>query len=151
MATVDQTNLVTSPEDYSEEMARTLATLLGGGIPLVNAVEIAGRSMTNRFLAGELAEVGDRVREGESFAAAMLARGVFPDVAVKMVEVGESTGALQEMLNSLAEFYDEEIETEVARFITLVEPLILVIMGIVIALVVLALYMPLFELSSVVR
>jgi type IV pilus assembly protein PilC len=66
------------------------------------------------------------------------------------VEVGESTGALQEMLNSLAEFYDEEIETEVARFITLVEPLILVIMGIVIAMVVLALYMPLFELSSVV-
>jgi len=67
-----------------------------------------------------------------------------------MVEVGESTGALQEMLNSLAEFYDEEIETEVGRFITLVEPLILVIMGIVIAVVVLALYMPLFELSSVV-
>ena len=90
------------------------------------------------------------MREGESFAAALLARGVFPDVAVKMVEVGESTGALQEMLNSLAEFYDEEIETEVARFITLVEPLILVVMGVVIALVVLALYMPLFELSSVV-
>jgi len=134
----------------TSQLARTLGTLLGGGIPLVNALEIAGRSMTNRFLARELAEVGDRVREGESFAAAMLARRVFPDVAVKMVEVGESTGALQEMLNSLAEFYDEEIETEVGRFITLVEPLILVIMGIVIALVVLALYMPLFELSSVV-
>jgi type IV pilus assembly protein PilC len=73
------------------------------------------------------------------------------DVAVKMVEVGESTGALQEMLNSLAEFYDEEIETEVARFITLIEPVILVVMGAVIALVVLALYMPLFELSSVVQ
>ena len=134
----------------TSQLARTLATLLGGGIPLVNALEIAGRSITNRFLAGELTEVGNRVREGESFAAAMLARGVFPDVAVKMVEVGESTGALQEMLNSLADFYDEEIETEVARFITLVEPLILVIMGVVIALVVLALYMPLFELSSVV-
>jgi type IV pilus assembly protein PilC len=67
-----------------------------------------------------------------------------------MIEVGESTGALQEMLNSLAEFYDEEIETEVGRFITLVEPVILVFMGIVIAIVVLALYMPLFELSSVV-
>ena len=135
----------------TSQMARTVATLLGGGIPLVNALEIAGRSMTNRFLAGELNEVGLRVREGESFAASMLARRVFPDVAVKMIEVGESTGALQEMLNSLAEFYDEEIETEVARFITLVEPLILVIMGIVIAMVVLALYMPLFELSSVVR
>jgi type IV pilus assembly protein PilC len=134
----------------TSQLARTLATLLGGGIPLVNALEIAGRSMTNRFMAAELVEVGHRVREGASFASAMLARRVFPDVAVKMVEVGESTGALQEMLNSLAEFYDEEIETEVGRFITLVEPLILVIMGVVIALVVLALYMPLFELSSVV-
>ena len=132
------------------QLARTLATLLGGGIPLVNALEIGTRSMTNRYLAGELSEVGRRVREGDSFAASLLARGVFPDVAVKMVEVGESTGALQEMLNSLAEFYDEEIETEVSRFITLIEPLILVIMGAVIALVVLALYMPLFELSSVV-
>jgi type IV pilus assembly protein PilC len=116
----------------------------------VNALEIGSRSMTNRYLAGELAEVNRRVREGGSFAQSLLARGVFPDVAVKMVEVGEQTGALQEMLNSLAEFYDEEIETEVARFITLIEPLILVVMGAVIALVVLALYMPLFELSSVV-
>jgi type IV pilus assembly protein PilC len=132
------------------QLARTLATLLGGGIPLVNALEIGGRSMSNRFLAGELGEVTRRVREGESFSSSLLARGVFPDVAVKMVEVGESTGALQEMLNSLAEFYDEEIETEVARFITLIEPVILVVMGAVIALVVLALYMPLFELSSVV-
>jgi type IV pilus assembly protein PilC len=132
------------------QMARTLATLLGGGIPLVNALEIGGRSMSNRYLAVELGEVTRRVREGQSFSASLLARGVFPDVAVKMVEVGESTGALQEMLNSLAEFYDEEIETEVARFITLIEPVILVVMGAVIALVVLALYMPLFELSSVV-
>ena len=107
--------------------------------------------MTNRHLAGEIGEVSQRVREGVSFAAALRARGVFPDVAVKMVEVGESTGALQEMLNSLAEFYDEEIDTEVARFITLIEPVILVVMGAVIALVVLALYMPLFELSSVVQ
>ena len=74
---------------------------------------------------------------------------MFPDVAVKMVEVGESTGALQEMLNSLAEFYDEEIDTEVGRFITIIEPLLLIFMGIIIAGVVLALYMPLFELSSV--
>jgi type IV pilus assembly protein PilC len=134
----------------TSQVARTLSTLLGGGIPLVNALEIGSRSMTNRYLAGELAEVNRRVREGGSFAQSLLARGVFPDVAVKMVEVGEQTGALQEMLNSLAEFYDEEIETEVARFITLIEPLILVVMGAVIALVVLALYMPLFELSSVV-
>jgi type IV pilus assembly protein PilC len=134
----------------TSQLARTLATLLGGGIPLVNALEIAGRALSNRHLAAEIEEVTRRVREGESFAGALLARGVLPDVAVKMVEVGESTGALQEMLNSLADFYDEEIETEVARFITLIEPVILVIMGIVIAAVVLALYMPLFELSSVI-
>jgi type IV pilus assembly protein PilC len=132
------------------QLARTLATLLGGGVPLVNAIEIGVRSMSNRYLAAELDEVRQRVQEGQSFAQALLARGVFPDVAVKMVEVGESTGALQEMLNSLADFYDEEIETEVSRFITLIEPVLLVVMGVVIAVVVLALYMPLFELSSVV-
>jgi type IV pilus assembly protein PilC len=133
----------------TSQLARTLATLLGGGIPLVNALEIGGAAMSNRYLASQVREVTVRVREGQSFAQAMLARGVFPDVAVKMVEVGESTGALQEMLNSLADFYDEEIETEVGRFITLIEPVVLVVMGIVIAVVVLALYMPLFELSSV--
>jgi type IV pilus assembly protein PilC len=134
----------------TSQVARTLATLLGGGIPLVNALEIAGRSMTNRFMARELEEAGRRVREGQSFGTALRARGVFPDVAIKMIDVGESTGALEEMLNSLADFYDEEIETEVGRFITLIEPAILVVMGIVIAVVVLALYMPLFELTSVI-
>ena len=134
----------------TSQAARTLATLLGGGIPLVQALDIAAKSLSNRFMASELGAAQRRVQEGQSFAAAMRERGVFPDVAVKMIEVGESTGALQEMLNSLADFYDEEIETEVSRFITLVEPVILVIMGVIIAMVVLALYMPLFELSSVV-
>ncbi len=140
----------TARKFFTSQLARTLATLLGGGIPLVNALEISVRSLSNQHLARDLDRVRVRVQEGQGFAAALRERNVFPDVAVKMVEVGESTGALQEMLNSLAEFYDEEIETEVGRFITLVEPVILVIMGIVIAVVVLALYMPLFELTSVV-
>jgi type IV pilus assembly protein PilC len=133
----------------TSQAARTLSTLLGGGIPLVQALDIAGRAMSNRFLASEMDIVRQRVQEGAGFAPSLAARGVFPDVAVKMVEVGESTGALQEMLNSLAEFYDEEIDTEVGRFITIIEPLLLILMGIIIAGVVLALYMPLFELSSV--
>jgi len=135
---------------FTSQMARMLATLLGGGIPLVNALEICVRSLSNRHLSREMDRVRVRVQEGQGFAGALRERAIFPDVAVKMVEVGESTGALQEMLNSLAEFYDEEIETEVGRFITLVEPVLLVIMGIIIAIVVLALYMPLFELTSVV-
>lgn len=132
------------------QLARTLGTLLGGGIPLVNALEVSARSIGNHYMAQELEAVTQRVREGESLASSLTVRAIVPDVAVKMVEVGESTGALQDMLGSLADFYDEEIETEVGRFVMLIEPTILVVMGIVIAGLVLALYMPLFRLSSVI-
>jgi type II secretory pathway component PulF len=133
----------------TSQAARTLATLLGGGIPLVNALEISARAIGNRYMARELQTAAHQVREGRALAAAMAERGEFPDVAVKMVEVGESTGALQDMLNSVADFYDEEIETGLGRFVTLVEPILLVTMGLVIAALLLALYMPLFQLSSV--
>jgi type IV pilus assembly protein PilC len=133
----------------TSQMARTLSTLLGGGLPLVNALDIAARSVGNRFMATELDVVAARVREGSSFAGALEARHVFPDVAVKMAEVGESTGALQDMLNTVADFYDEEISTNMERFVTLIEPVLLVVMGIVIAGLLLALYMPLFQLGSV--
>ena len=133
----------------TSQMARTLATLLGGGLPLVNALDIAARSVGNQYMASQLDIVSARVREGESFAGALEARGVFPEVAVKMAEVGESTGALQEMLNTVADFYDEEISTTMDRFVTLIEPVLLVFMGLVIAGLLLALYMPLFQLSSV--
>jgi len=133
----------------TSQMARTLATLLGGGLPLVNALEIVAKSVGNQYMAAQLGIVNARVKEGESFAAALEARHVFPEVAVKMAEVGESTGALQDMLNTVADFYDEEIATNLERFVTLVEPTLLVVMGIVIAGLLLALYMPLFQLSSV--
>jgi type IV pilus assembly protein PilC len=130
------------------QAARTLGTLLGGGIPLVNAIEVAARSIKNRYIARELQVAGQQVREGRALAVAMNDTGAFSDVAIKMVEVGESTGALQEMLNSLADFYDEEIETNLGRFITLIEPLLLIVMGLVIAGLLLSLYMPLFNIAS---
>jgi type IV pilus assembly protein PilC len=133
----------------TSQMARTLATLLGGGLPLVHALDIAAKSVGNQYMAKQLEVVSARVREGESFAAALEARKTFPEVAVKMAEVGESTGALQDMLNTVADFYDEEISTTMDRFVTLVEPVLLVFMGLVIAGLLLALYMPLFQLSSV--
>jgi type IV pilus assembly protein PilC len=135
----------------TSQASRTLATLLSGGIPLVSAIEISARSIRNRYMARELRAAGQQVREGRAMAAAMSDTGAFPDVAVKMVEVGESTGALQEMLNSLADFYDEEIETNLGRFVTLVEPVLLVVMGLVIAGLLLSLYMPLFNLSNAIR
>jgi type IV pilus assembly protein PilC len=135
----------------TSQAARTLATLLGGGIPLVNALEVSARSLGNQYMAGEFQIAAQQVREGRALALALQDSGAFPDVAIKMVEVGESTGALQEMLNSLADFYDEEIETNLGRFVTLVEPILLVIMGIIIAGLLLALYLPLFNLSSALR
>jgi type IV pilus assembly protein PilC len=132
----------------TSQAARTLATLLGGGIPLVNAIDISARSIKNRYIAHELQTAGQQVREGRALATAMNDSGAFTDVAIKMVEVGESTGALQEMLNSLADFYDEEIDTNLGRFITLVEPILLVVMGLVIAGLLLSLYMPLFNMGG---
>jgi type IV pilus assembly protein PilC len=135
----------------TSQASRTLATLLGGGIPLVNAIDVSARSIRNQYMARELRSAAQQVREGRALALAMSDSGAFPDVAIKMVEVGESTGALQEMLNSLADFYDEEIETNLGRFVTLVEPLLLIVMGIVIAGLLLSLYMPLFNLSNALR
>ena len=130
------------------QICRTLATLLSGGIPLVNALDIAARSSGNRAISEDLAVVARQVREGESLAGAIAARRLFPHVAVEMVEVGESTGALAEMLNSVADFYDEENETNLTRFSNLVQPALLIIMGFVIAGLLMSLYMPLFQLSS---
>jgi len=141
----------TARKFVTAQMARTLATLLGGGIPLVNSLEVTARSVSNHHMARELDVVTQRVREGQGLAASLTARGVVPEVALQMIEVGESTGSLQDMLSSLADFYDEEVETSVGRFVTVIEPALLVLMGVVIAVLVLALYMPLFQLSNVVN
>ena len=121
--------------------------MLRGGIPLVTALDVAAKSIGNRYFSQQLGTVSREVREGQSLSTTLSARGIFPPVAVKMVEVGESTGALQQMLTSVAEFFDEEIETALSRFVTVVEPLLLVIMGIVIAGLLLALYLPLIQLD----
>jgi type IV pilus assembly protein PilC len=132
----------------TSQLARTLATLLGGGIPLVTALDVASRSVSNRHIAAQMADITRQVREGQPLSAAMTAKGEFPDVSVKMVEVGEATGALQDMLNAIADFYDEDIETKLGRFLLLIEPILLVVMGVVIAALLIALYLPVFQLSS---
>ena len=135
----------------TSQFSRTLATLLGGGIPLVSALEVAGRAVGNRAVGAAVETMTQQVREGQPLGRAMAERGLFPDVALKMVDVGESTGALQEMLNAVADFYDESVETTLGRFTRLIEPLMLVIMALVIAVILLALYLPVFQLSSAVH
>lgn len=133
------------------QTSRTLATLLFGGIPLVNALEISARATGNLAIATHLDGVAKQVREGSSLSSALAERDIFPHVAVEMVEVGESTGALADMLTSVADFYDEENQTSLTRFSNLIQPIMLVVMGVVIAGLLLSLYMPLFTLSSLAR
>lgn len=132
------------------QLARTLSTLLRGGIPLVSALDVAATSIGNRYLSQQLVSVTREVLEGKALSTSLAARGVFPAVAIKMVEVGESTGSLREMLASVAEFFEEEIETSLSRFVTVVEPVLLVIMGLVIGILLLSLYMPLVQLGGVI-
>jgi len=130
------------------QVSRTLATLLAGGIPLVNALDVGAKSSANQSIAEGLSTVAQQVREGASLAGALAEQQMFPNVAVEMVEVGEQTGALADMLNSVADFYDEENQTSLTRFSNLIQPILLIIMGFVIAGLLLSLYMPLFKLSS---
>jgi type IV pilus assembly protein PilC len=130
------------------QVSRTLATLLSGGIPLVNSLDIAAKSVNNLAIADGLNVVARRVREGGSLASTLNEQHIFPHVAVEMVEVGESTGALADMLNSVADFYDEENQTTLTRFSNLIQPVLLIVMGVVIAFLLLSLYMPLFNLSN---
>lgn len=132
------------------QLARTLSTLLRGGIPLASALDVASNSMGNRYFSQQLEGVTREVLEGKSLSASMAEREIFPAVAIKMIEVGESTGALREMLASTAEFFEEEIETSLSRFVTVVEPVLLVIMGLIIAILLLSLYMPLVQLGGVI-
>ena len=132
------------------QLARTLSTLLGGGIPLVSALDVASRAVANRHISQELIEIRQEVSEGQALSICMRKRTAFPSVAIKMVEVGESTGALQDMLDNVADFFDEEIETTLARFMALLEPVLLLIMGIVIAGLLISLYLPLFQLGAIV-
>ncbi len=127
--------------------ARMLSTLLSGGLPLVPALETAGDSMSSRLIAHGIENATKRVREGQTLARSLEAQKVFPEMSVEMIEVGEATGALPAMLNSVAEFYEEDVQTALATAMALIEPVILVVMGVVVAFVLISLYLPIFSLG----
>lgn len=131
------------------QFTQSLGTLLGGGTPMVPAIEIASQSVTNQLVATSIAGVVQNVREGEPLWRSLDSTGVLSDLAVEMIKVGESTGALTEMLANVSEFYDEEIESRLSRMVSAIEPVILVFMGVVIGVLLYAFYLPLFRLSSV--
>jgi type IV pilus assembly protein PilC len=127
--------------------SRMLATLLQGGLPLVPSMETAGSSMTSRRILKGIMRASVRVREGQGLASSLEEQRIFPDLAVEMLEVGESTGALPAMLNSVAEFYEEDVQTALGASMALIEPLILIVMAIFVGGVLISLYLPIFTLG----
>jgi type IV pilus assembly protein PilC len=133
------------------QFTRSLGTLLGGGTPLVPALENAADAIGNRSISVKVMEVVPKVREGRELWKALDQTGIFTDLTIEMIKVGESSGALEEMLSSVSEFYDEEIDVMLARVISFVEPAILVIMGGVIVTILLSVYLPMFRLMSAIK
>ncbi len=128
--------------------SRMLSTLLAGGLPLVPSLETAGASMQSRLMADAIARAAHRVREGGSLAKSLEETGAIPELAIEMIEVGESTGALPAMLTSVAEFYEEDMQTALTAAMSLIEPAILIIMGVIVAFVLISLYLPIFTLGA---
>jgi len=128
--------------------ARTLSTLLKGGLPLVPSLETAARSIGSRQISNAVFSSVETVREGKGLSSSLNATKVFPELAVEMIEVGESTGALPAMLNSVAEFFEEDVQTSLTAAMSLIEPVILIVMGVVVVTILIALYSPIFSLSS---
>jgi len=122
---------------------RTLGTLVKGGIPLVNALEISARAIASRVFSAGLMTVATQVREGQPLWLSLENTGIMSDMAVEMIKVGESTGSLEEMLVNISSFYDDEIEADLARIVSLMEPVLLIFMGLTVATIIMAFYLPL--------
>ncbi len=128
--------------------ARMLSTLLAGGMPLVPSLETAGASMSSRRILNGITEAAVRVREGQALAKSLEDQKMFPDLSVEMIEVGESTGALPAMLNSVAEFYEEDVQTALGAAMALIEPIVLIIMAVFVGGILISLYLPIFTIGS---
>jgi len=133
------------------QFCRTLATLLTGGTPLVSALQTASESITSRLLQGTVGRATQMVREGESLHGALSASRVMPELALDMIEVGESSGALAPMLNSVAEFFEDDVNTRMQAMMSLIEPAIMLVMGTFVAFLLVSLYLPIFSLADTIR
>jgi type IV pilus assembly protein PilC len=133
------------------QFSRSLATLVGAGTPVVPALEIAAGAVPNRRISLAVSSVVPRVREGAEVWRSLESTGTFTTLAIEMIKVGEATGALEEMLTNVSDFYDEAIESQLQRIVSLIEPIILVVMGSVIATLLLSIYLPMFTILSNIR
>ena len=133
------------------QFSRVLGTLLVGGIPLMQALDTASSSLGTRLLKKTLGEAGKMVKEGQSLSSSLTKTKIFPGLSIDMIEVGESTGALPQMLASVAEFYEDDVNTRMSASLALIEPAIMIFMGMFVTFVLVALYLPIFSLADTLR
>ena len=131
--------------------SRTLSTLIRAGVPILQALEIVGETVNNMVISRAVRDVQDAVREGESLATPLAKHATFPAMVVQMMAVGEETGALDTMLSKVADFYDQEVEAAVASLTSMIEPILIAVMGAAVGGMVIALYMPLFNIINLVK
>jgi type IV pilus assembly protein PilC len=131
--------------------SRTLSTLIRSGVPILQALEIVGETVNNQVISRAVRDVQDSVREGESLATPLSKHAAFPAMVVQMMAVGEETGALDTMLSKVADFYDQEVEAAVASLTSMIEPILIAVMGAAVGGMVIALYMPLFNIINLVQ
>lgn len=138
--------------DYSlSRMARTLATVLHGGMPLLDSLRISTGALDNHFLKEKLETAAGEIEKGTGFSEAISNTHAFPGLALSMLEAGEKSGALEQVLNDMADFYDSEIDGRLSILTSSIEPALMVIMGMLIGFIVLAMYMPIFQMAGTVK
>ena len=129
---------------------RTLGTLISSGVPILSGLEITARTSGNRVISDAILQARAAIREGETVGAPLKASNVFPPMVVQMISVGEQTGALDEMLTKIAVFYESEVDQAVENLTSVIEPVMIVLMGGIVGGMVVAMYLPMFKLISVV-
>jgi type IV pilus assembly protein PilC len=125
---------------------RTLGTLLSSGVPILDGLDITAKTAGNAVIESAITQARQRIERGESIAVPLKATGVFPPMVSQMIGAGESTGALDTMLAKIADFYEEEVDVAIAGLLTILEPVLICFLGVVVGGIVIAMYLPLFEL-----
>ena len=133
---------------HTIQLARTLGTILAGGTPLVEALHITKSAVSNRYIAAGLSDAVDEIREGTTLAAALDRPKVFPKLGIEMLSVGEETGSLEAMLHDVAEFYEADLDLRLTQLTTWIEPVLLLIMGILVGGIVIIMYLPVFQMAG---
>ncbi len=130
--------------------ARTLSTLVKSGVQILAALEIVSETSGNKVISNAVMQVRASIREGENIAGPLMVSGVFPPMVVRMIAVGEQTGRLDDMLNKIAEFYEDQVDAAISGLTSAIEPLIIVVLGVVIGSIVLSIFMPIFKMTQAV-